>query len=63
MSREIENRARKRNQICADLESKGYTVQGCSGTDFSKCYFSKGDVPHSKIAGYIDWNTFEIVYI
>lgn len=58
----IKNKIRKFNSIASLLESKGYKIQGCSGFDFSKCYFSSGTGPDTKRCGYIDNNTLDVMY-
>lgn len=55
-------RIEKHNQITKELETKGYSIQGC-GNRFDKCYFAEGVSPHQRIAGYINNKTLEIVYL
>lgn len=60
----IMDRIKKHNEICDQLREKGYTIQGSKMSEkFKKCYFSEGKAPFTKIVGYIDKDTLEIVYL
>lgn len=50
------------NAICDRLRAEGYTIQGCNGFKFDKCYFASGEEPFQKIVGYIDAETLEVVF-
>lgn len=62
LSEEQRERITKHNEICDGLREKGYEIQGC-GNDFRKCYFSEGKAPYTRIAGYIDNKTLEVVFL
>lgn len=51
------------NAVCDKLRAEGYSIQGCTGNKFEKCYFASGEYPHQKIVGYIDSDTLEVVFI
>lgn len=50
------------NAVCDRLRAEGYTIQGCNGFKFDKCYFASGEAPHQKIVGYIDAETLEVIF-
>lgn len=50
------------NAVCDKLREEGYSIQGCNGYKFDKCYFAKGKGIDIKIVGYIDAETLEIVF-
>lgn len=50
------------NAVCDKLRAEGYSIQGCHGYKFDKCYFAEGEYPHQKIVGYIDSKTLLVVF-
>lgn len=60
--KKILQKAIAHNEVCDRLESEGYSIQGCHGYKFDKCYFASGEYPHQKIVGYIDSETLEVVF-
>ena len=60
MRKELKEIIRKHNQICKELELKGYVISGCS-KDNNKCYFSNGVKPFGKVVGYINNKTLDVV--
>lgn len=51
------------NAVCNKLRAEGYSIQGCNGYKFDKCYFASGEYPNQKIVGYIDAETLEVVWV
>lgn len=58
----ILQKAIEHNAVCDRLRAEGYSIQGCNGKKFDKCYFAKGKAPYVKIVGYIDAETLEVVF-
>jgi hypothetical protein len=54
----IKQHIRAELKIFEELETKGYTIQGC-GNDTRKCKFSNDK---NKIVGYVDNKTLEVVF-
>lgn len=58
----ILQRAIAHNAVCDRLRADGYTIQGCNGYKFDKCYFAREEYPNQKIVGYIDAETLSVVF-